>query len=345
MRRKSTDEDVPFCPRCGQDVQQMLAEQKRAPAASPPAPQPYPEPAPPVVTQPSAAIPISGALILFLVLLVVAPLLGGIVALVSYHFMYLIILFPLCIGGAGGYALAQGVRWGKVRDAVVATTFGVLLGLSIYVCYRYVEYRLLRNEIRAEIVQEMESQFGVSDAALADEFFDEILREETGQSGFLGTILLDAREGMSITPARYGSDSEGLNIGTALTWVYWLFEVVAIAGIAALMASDAAKQPFCARHDRWYAREKSLGGVGPGRARHALDLLEQGDYASFARELQQNRPVPGVEFFIERCVGCVDSNPVLTVKGVKRSSKGQVSHEVLSKQHISPAQGEQLLGG
>jgi hypothetical protein len=322
----------------------MLAAQKRAPAAPPPAPLPRQEPAPPVVTQPGAEIPLSGALTLFLVLLLVAPLLGGVVALVSYHFMYLIILFPICMGWAGGYALAQGVRWGKVRDAVIAATFGVLLGLSIYVCYRYVEYRLLRNEVRAEFVKEMEAEFGVSDAAIADEFFDEILLEETGKSGFLGVILLDAQEGMSIAPARYSSDSAGLNIGTPLTWVYWLFEIVAIAGIAAFMAHDAAQQPFCARHDRWYAKEKSLGGVGPGRVQHALDLLEQGDHASFSRELKQNAPVPGIEFFIERCVGCVDSNPVLTVKGVKRSSRGQVSYEVLSKQHISPSQCELLLG-
>jgi hypothetical protein len=137
--------------------------------------------------------------------------------------------------------------------------------------------------------------------------------------------------------------AEGLNIGTPLTWVYWLLEIVAIAGIAAAMAWEAAKQPFCARHDRWYAKEKSLGGVGPGRGEHALDLLEQGDYASFARALNQKTPVPGVEFFIERCVGCLDSNPVLTVKGVKRSSRGQVNYDVLSKQHISPAQGEQML--
>ncbi len=325
----------------------MLAAQKRAPADSPPSPKPPPArqaSAPPSITQPSANIPIGGVLLLFLLTLLVAPLLGGVVALIGYHFMYLIIAFPLLMGAAGGFVMAQGVRWGKVRDGVIAATFGVLLGLSIYGSYRYIEYRLVRDEVRAEIIKEMEAEFGTSDAAIADEIFDEILVEKTGRGGFVGVILLDAQEGVSIAPARYGSDSAGLNIGTPLTWVYWLLEIVAVAGIAAFMASDAAQKPFCERHNRWYAKEKSLGGVAPSQLEHSIGLLEGGEYPAFAGALHQKTPVPGAEFFIERCVGCLDSNPVLTIKAVKRSSRGKVDYDVLGKQAITTAQGEQILG-
>jgi hypothetical protein len=293
--------------------------------------------------------------LLFLLILLAGPLLGAVVALVSYHFIYLIIAFPLVMGWVGGYVMAQGVWWGKVRDAMIAATFGILLGLCVYGSYRYVEYRLVRNEVRAdivkelktgfgvEVVKEMEVELGMSDEAIADEFFDEILREETGQAGFLGVILLDAQEGMSISPTRYGSDTEGRNIGTPLTWLYWVFEIVVMAGIAAYVASHAAQRPFCERHDRWYAEKRSLGGVGSAQIEDMLDLLERDEYSSFGRALRPKTPVPGVEFFIERCVGCQDSDPVLTIKAVKRSSRGRVEHDVIGKQTLAPAQGEQIL--
>jgi hypothetical protein len=363
MRRKSTDENVSFCPRCAREVQQMLA-QKRAQPASPPPPSPSlvpppatprQAPAPPGATPTSASIPIGGVLLLLLLILLAGPLLGAVVALVSYHFIYLIIAFPLVMGWAGGYVMAQGVWWGKVRDAVIAAAFGLLLGLCVYGSYRYIEYRLVRNEVRADIVKEletefgadivkeMEAEFGMSGEAMADEFFDEILLEETGQTGFLGVVLLDAQEGMSISPTRYGSSTEGLNIGTPLTWLYWLFEIVAIAGIAAYTASESAQKPFCERHDRWYTKERSLGGVEPAQIENVLGLLEGGEYPSFGRALHQKAPVPGVEFFIERCVGCQDSEPVLTIKTVKRSSRGRAEYDVIGKQTLTPAQGEQIL--
>ena len=111
------------------------------------------------------------------------------------------------------------------------------------------------------------------------------------------------------------------------------------------MASEAASQPFCEHHDRWYAKEKSLGGVERTQAENMMDLLYMGDYVSFGRALHQKTPIPGMEFFYERCVGCQESNPILTMKRVSSSSKGKADHSVVGKQTLTPSEGEQIVEG
>jgi hypothetical protein len=363
MRRKSTKDKVPFCASCAREVRQAIGARQKQPAPLAPSPPPpragaiaspsfdsvQPPAAPYAATaaaQPNVVIPIGSILLLFLITLVGAPLLGGIVAFVA-QYIYLILLFPFVAGAAGGFMVAQGVRWGKVRDATVAAIFGLLLGLFVYGSYRYIEYFLFRNDVRAEIVKEMEAEFGWADATVADEVFDEVLLEETGKTGFLGKVLFDAKIGMSVAYTRSasaaldGTDS-GVNIGTTLTWVYWLFEVAVFAGVSSFMAMEAAKRPFCEYHDRWYKKEKSLGGVNPSQAENAIGLLNADDYAAFGKMLRPKTPVPGVEFFIERCPGCQESDPILTTKTVKRSSRGQVKRDDLAKQNITPAQSEQI---
>jgi hypothetical protein len=92
-----------------------------------------------------------------------------------------IIAFPIGIGLIGGFAIAQGIRWGKVRVSLVGAIFGLLLGLFVYGSYRYTEYLLNRREALTYIRQEMEAEFGEADPVIADEVFDAILYEETGE--------------------------------------------------------------------------------------------------------------------------------------------------------------------
>jgi len=356
MRRKSTNTNVSFCSQCAQEVRQALkAKQTEQPARPAPlpkattAPPPYQPPAAPdaadASAKPSVTMPLDSVLILILVTLVGAPLLGGIVAFVGYHLMYLIIAFPAFMGFAGGFMMSQGIKWGKMRDPVVAAAFGLVLGLFIYGSYRYIAYLILKNDVRTELIKAIEAEYGESDAAFADEIFDLYLREETGRTGFTGVLLLEAKEGVSIARGSSSFDGGGINIGTELTWVYWLGEIIAVAGLSAFLASGAASQPFCEYHDRWYAKEKSLGGVKRTQAENVMDLLYMGDYVSFGRELHQKTPIPGMEFFYERCVGCQESNPILTVKRVTRSSKGKTDYSVVEKQTLAPSEGEQIVEG
>ncbi len=280
-------------------------------------------------------------MILTLVVIIGAPLLGGLVALIS-RFLYFIIVFPLAIGILAGFIIAQGIRLGKVRVSLVGAIFGLLIGGLVYGSYRYTEYLLNKKDAIEYIVQELEAEFGEADNAIAGEVFDMILYEETGKTGFWGSVLLDAKEGMYIS-RRHSSNS--FSIGTTLTWIYWVFELLAFTCIPAFVAAVETTKPFCEYHDRWYEKEKSLGGVGLAEAKGVINALEAGDYAAVGKSLNRQTPVPGVECYIERCIDCQESLPILTIKAVKRTQKGKRSHSVLSQKSITIVQTEQILEG
>jgi hypothetical protein len=362
MRRRSTDERVSVCAQCAQEVRQAKGSKQRRPQRSPGSTGGNALPrakraaaANPVSSRSGAlqsgavpastrspAVQIEGLLMLTLIVVAGGPLFGGLVALVS-RLIYLIFAFPIGIGIIGGFAIAQGIRWGKVRVSLVGAMFGLLLGLFVYGSYRYAEYLLNKQEALTYIRQEIEAEYGEADPAIAEEVFDAILYEETGETGFWGSVLLDAKEGMSIRRRPYSPNS--FNIGTTLTWVYWLLEMAAITCIPAFFGMEETTKPFCEHHGRWYEKEKSLGGIAPARAKEVIALLEADDYTAVGRALDQTAPVPGIEFFIEQCTGCEKSDPILTIKTVKRTSRGRLSRNTLSQKTITPLQGRQILEG
>jgi hypothetical protein len=272
-------------------------------------------------------------------LFVGAPLLGAILAFVA-QYVYLIFGFPLIVGVAAGAVMAQGIRWGKVRDVAVAASLGLLLGFCTYGSYRFIDYLLARNELQTLIVEEYaDSEDGPVDSAAAAAILDYILLEETGQTGFLGYVLLEAREGLSVSHRGIGPS---LNVGTAITWVYWVIELVIYTAMPAFAAYNAANKPFCRYHNRWYEREKSLGGTIRERVADVESLLDAGDFAGLSRNLRPQAPIPGIELFIERCTDCQESDPIMTIKSVYRSSRGRKHHEVLERRTLSAGRGNQL---
>jgi len=343
MRRKNK-ERVSLCVQCASEVRQTRKAKQAQRQPARPSGSGKPSRAKPASTAapgPSSTVSIEGILILIGVTMVGAPLLGVVVALVG-QLVYLSIAFPVLMGIAGGFIVGQGVRWGKMRESMVAAVFGLVLGLTDYGSYRYVEYRFLRNDLQNFIMEELEAEFGEADPIIANAFLDQVLLEETGQTGFLGVVLMDAQGGMSISHTRYGGN---VNVGTALTWIYWLIEIVIVAGIPTYQAMEKTKSPFCEHHNRWYERETSLGSIDPSRAQEIVALLGTGEYVSFGKSLDQKAIVPGVQFFIEHCVGCEQSPPIMTMKSVKRSSRGRTSYDVMAKQTITLAQYEQILQG
>ncbi|MCP4428238.1 MAG: hypothetical protein GY803_27430 [Chloroflexi bacterium] len=288
-------------------------------------------------TTDSQTNPLDAILILILLIFLAAPLLGALVAWIG-NFLYLIIAFPIIIGIGGGHVVNRGVRWGKLRDPLTAAFFGILFGLIEYGSYRVTEYAIFKNEVQDVVAEE----YGVTDTTLANAFLDEILYAETGYTGFVGFVLLNAKEGMSITRRRA---SGSLNIGTTLTWLYWLFEMGAFTFFPAGMAYAETKRPFCAYHNRWFDKERSLGGIPAETAPNTLAYLEERHFNTFGKALSPKVPVPGIDVCIERCPNCQESMPVLTIKAVRKGSRGKKDEKVIGQHRIEPTQCEQLLDG
>ncbi|MCI0398568.1 MAG: hypothetical protein L0332_02695 [Chloroflexi bacterium] len=307
-----------------------------------------PEPAPAPVElkipmyRPSNKVPIDGFLMLLLAVMVGGAVVGGLVFLLS-RVVYLPFLFPLGMAFAGAIAVAVAVRAGRVRNPAVAALFGVVAGLFIYGVYRYGDYLAFRGVLRQVIVQEAANEVDLTgDLVTLNQLVDLFLFEEVGQSGFIGYFLLSAREGVSFSRL---SGNSSLNIGPLFTWLYWLLEVVVIAGLAGAIGAQAAGSPYCERHDRWYDREKRAGGVSQEQAKEALLLLQDKGYGQLGQMLRLPAPAPGLAFFVASCDDCQESNPVLLAKHLVQSANGRVQAKTLLKQSISPAQHADLLRG
>ncbi len=330
IRRKSDNSRVPLCSQCSAE----LRRKKSKPAHSA-----IPQTPAPMTANKSGKIPIDSVLILTLIVLVAAPIVGILLAFIG-SYIYLIIAFPIFTGLTSRFILSQGIRWGKLREPIVAGIFGLLFGLTVYGTYRYTTYRIYRSEVVEFLMDELMAEYGEADTETANYVFDELLVEETGLWGFFGAIILEAQEGMYVGPV--SSDNE-INIGTTLTLLYWLFEVGVMVGIPLFGGMAEAKRPYCEMHDRWYKNPQSLGGIEPANLKETLALLDMSQFNQFGRALNPVPPLPGVEIVLEHCPGCQHSSPLLTIKKVKKGSRGRKEEKILTQQYISPAQSDELL--
>lgn len=333
MRRKSSNERTPLCSQCAAELRRKKSQQKQTTKKQRPTPQPS------VATHKPSKVPIDSVLILTLIVLVLAPIMGALFGIIT-NYINLIFLFPLGAGVVSGLVLHKGIRWGKLRDPAVAAIFGLLFGLSFFTAYRYANYQMLRREAITIIMEDMMVEFGEADSEFANMIFHEFLYEETGYTGFIGATLLEANEGMSI--ARTRGRSPAFNVGSTLTWLYWLFEAMVIIAFPMWMGANETKRPYCEAHDRWYTNEKSLGGLAPDGL-GILSLLDDGKFAEFATALNTTVPIPGVEICIEHCPNCEQSSPRLTIKRVTKTSRGRKDEKVLAQHYISPAEGNTLI--
>ena len=126
---------------------------------------------------------------------------GGVIA-VAGQIIYLIIVFPLIMGVSGGVVAAVNVSRLGIRRRGVAALVGIMLGLLIYGSYRYIDYLLFIRHLT-----------------------------DTTSISFADYLHLVAGFGLTI-----GTSSLSMPLGENLTWVYWIFEIILVIGIASYLS-------------------------------------------------------------------------------------------------------------
>ncbi|MCP5095944.1 MAG: hypothetical protein GY943_10360 [Chloroflexi bacterium] len=347
VRQKSKNRRVALCKSCMIELKQRKKAAKPTPTRITSTPNssstldqlPLTTPLATTKKKSSSRVPIDAVLILLLLIMIAAPLMGAVVGFIS-QWIYLIVLFPAAMAIAGGFVVTMGIKWGKLRHLAVAAFLGILFGLVTYGSYRYTEYILVRNDARSMIMEEMVSELGQSDPEIADLVFQDFLYTETGSIGLWGFVKLEAIEGLELSRRR---SVNSFNIGSTLTWVYWIAEILGIMIIAALAAIGTAGSPFCEEHDRWYANRKRVGGSEWSELEAMRGYLEANDIASLQSTLDDEVYVPGVAVYIDHCPGCESSPPQVVLKKTSRNSKGKFEERVVKEKFISPQDGELLL--
>lgn len=278
--------------------------------------------------QPSNKVTSTGIKWLLLSSVIGGVAIGGLTHLISL-LVYLIVLFPLGMGFAGGTVMVAAIRKGKVRNPAIATLFGILTGLLIYGSLHGAGYWQFKQLASGQITKELE---GVSDNQ-SNNIIDTFLQEKTGSKGFLGYLKHNAQQGVSIGRL----ESTGTNLGETGTWIYWLIELAIIDIMIAAIAYSTAKNPFCENGDQWYKHPEHIGIVNPQCSENFLNLLQNdrfGEAGKLLDPLQGIHPA-NLEVYLERCPCCKFSDPILTVSSIYKDRKGnlklkQVAQGVLS---------------
>jgi len=278
--------------------------------------------------QPSNKVTSTGLKWLLLSSVIGGIAIGGLTHLISL-LVYLILVFPLGMGFAGGKVMVAAIRKGKVRNPAIATLFGILTGLLMYGSLHGAGYWQFKQLASEQITKELE---GVSDNQ-SNNIIDTFLQEKTGSKGFLGYLKHNAQQGVSIGRL----ESTGTNLGETGTWIYWLIELAIVDITIAAIAYSTAKNPFCENGDQWYKHPEHIGIVNPQCSENFLNLLQNDRFGEAGKLLD---PLQGVhpanlEVYLQRCPCCKISDPILTVSSISKDSNGnlklkQVAQGVLS---------------
>jgi hypothetical protein len=174
----------------------------------------------------------------------------------------LLILTPLIQGAGVGAVMAFAIGRLRLRNprtvAVVAFLCGLFSnGLVHYGHYLHlvsVTATQLKDEValdksmpedkRAELLARL-------DAAPAT-VVDSILAQETQHSGFVGSLFLRNRQGITIKSSAV--------TGTML-WIVWAAEALLVAIIASVIAAERAAKPFCEDCGYWCEKHADLFAI------------------------------------------------------------------------------------
>jgi hypothetical protein len=266
--------------------------------------------------RPSNRVSLPGLIVLALVAICGGLVFGGLAAAIS-NFIWLIVLFPIGLGLAAGELLAKMITKYKVRSPMAAAAAALLMSLMIYGTMNYADYLVFQSELSDLITEE----YGQLDNQTVAEITDGFLGEETGFTGFLGYLRLQAQEGVAIGSFR---SSQALTLNEPLSWLYWLVELIIVTVCATLIAVERAKKPFCELCQCWYGGGEHQGSVARDNVNQFLELMRTGNMRQASALLtSEPLPSPTLEIYMRRCPRHDEHQSVLTIQSTWLDAKGK----------------------
>lgn len=123
-----------------------------------------------------------------------------------------------------------------------------------------------------------------------------------------------AAQGMTITS--HGSD--GPNIGPIGAAIVWGLEFLVAALLAAFVAREQARQPFCERCGAWYGKQERLLPVAPaGASKAVIEAVQRGDSGALAHARAPIDPKKAfVALSIRACPKCSSAPRFVSVAAI-----------------------------
>lgn len=277
--------------------------------------------------EPSNKVPFLGLTLLFLATLIGSLLLGYLIFAISKLF-YLVFLFPIGAGLAGGYLIRLAVKSGKVRNPVVALIFGLLTGLLIYGTYTHADYQSFTQDVYQQLLNSPEIATSLKQSLTPAIAADLVLKYKTNTTGFWGYLKYVAKVGIKISSFRHSSHP--LTLNEFFSWFYLVIELLIYSLLAGMVAWSAAKEPFCEFCEKWYTEKTPIGTASIQLREAIIGAIENNDLKK-AGELLTLNPVsmPRVDLFMQKCPNCQVADIMLTVSEVFNSKKNEVKTKEL----------------
>jgi hypothetical protein len=247
----------------------------------------------------------------------------------SVVYSYLILYLP--IGGyisfliTFGYAFATGwmsgrvLRWAKIRNNVVATIFGSIVGIaalySAWVVWIYALYRRYDMELPID--------------ALVD-------------PRFLWECILLVNEHGAWSLGRSDEPVTGVFL-----WVVWLVEAGVVIGATVVFTRKAvARTPYCEQCNRWCGESPRIATVAHGPVEPLRSAIEQGDWATVVKMGPRGESSDkwyGMD--LHGCAGCRQMY-TLTVSDItlkaEKNGVAEVATILMDRLYITPAEADFL---
>jgi hypothetical protein len=208
----------------------------------------------------------------------------GLLLFLSSKVTYILIVSVGLAGLLVGGLLMLAVHLGKVRDVAVVAGCALLAGLLAYGAFRFAEYYDFREQVRQDLLIQNPS----ANSEQVDAAVNQILVQQTGSTGLMGFISMQANEGMGVSiRSRYArSYMIDITLGRELTLAYWGLEVLIMAVAPIGFAINRARHPFCEDNNRWL-KFSYLGAVPADSIQDFLGAIRQGHFG-MARSMLSN---------------------------------------------------------
>lgn len=239
-----------------------------------------------------------------------AALVAGVAAgwLASFigQWFYLILIFPFVMGLIVAAAGAMGVKFGMVRSPLLAGLGGFLGGMAAILSMHYFEYQRALNDLEK----------------LNPGFRAEWEKEH---KGFKDYINIQANQGVRIGRVGRGN---GMNLGYIGSYIYWLLEMLLVAGIGFAGMLGAASDPYCEGCRSW-KQSRALGRIAIPRDA-ALEAIQSGAIVQLA-ETDFADAAGTLVITVSECKQCGQESTIeVKLEEVTKDAKGKESTKQLA---------------
>ena len=283
-------------------------------------------------------LPIAGIITLTIGSIILGSVWGALAYIISNLF-YLLVVFPLIIGGIGAIAYQRLLFFCKVRHTWLMALIGFATGLLIAAVFYASSYFWVRHNFMADFQKE----YG-TDALTASETLDTFLTLETGSSGLWGFMKLRATEGDHYTNYLVINSlpvSEfSFTLKSTWAWIYWGVEALLFALPLGWIGFEGGKMDFNHSANDWYSSlPKQIGSASLDSKEEILARLRASDLLAVSEMLMQEGdiPHPALEIYEQHSKNN-QGDILLSVKQTQRVSSSKVKRTTVSQWEITQAE-------